>query len=158
MLSPNKSGSKLKTTETRNQLSDRISKFYFQKQTTFANGNEAFDLVRKQLYPSFLNDKEADRARVRSVEASESKNSKRIVTPSKTITELFDKYDSTRKPHAKDISDKKQKQELAQINEVEPMKDYWMAMNKDKGRNIQAEHKEEMIRKLFDKRSKFLSK
>lgn len=50
-------------TESRDELSDRVSKFYFQKQTRFANERESFDLVRENLYPTFLNDRDADRRR-----------------------------------------------------------------------------------------------
>lgn len=97
VLSSNKKSSNISRTQSREELSERVSKFYFQKQTSFANENEAFDLIRKNLYPNFLNDKAADKERIRSAEVSGSKTEKRIVTPSKTITELFDKFDSAKK-------------------------------------------------------------
>ena len=158
LLSSNKKSSKIKTTESRYNLSDRISKFYFQKQTSFANENEAFDLIRKQLYPSFLNDKDAERVRIRSVEASESKYDKKIVTPSKIITELFEHHDSSTKPIIDDPSSKKRHTKHNESIEKEPLQEYWDVMNKDKNRNSQIEHKENMIKKLFDQRTKYLNK
>jgi hypothetical protein len=44
MLSSAKKCNKLKFTESRDQLSDKVSKFYFQKQTGFALENEGFNL------------------------------------------------------------------------------------------------------------------
>lgn len=48
MLSSSKKNSEIKFTESRDQLSDRVSKFYFQKQTGFASENEAFDLGKRK--------------------------------------------------------------------------------------------------------------
>lgn len=53
MLSSSKKNSEIKFTESRDQLSDRVSKFYFQKQTGFASENEAFDLGKDKNFIIF---------------------------------------------------------------------------------------------------------
>lgn len=137
----------IKHTETREQLSDRVSKFYFQQQTGFANQNDAYSLVRKNLYPTFLNDPEADKQRVRSREQSCTKENQRIVTPSKIIMDMFERHGSTAKKSFKSPSPQREEPD------IEPLKEFWDVMNKDLTRDVKKERKEDMIKKMFIQRA-----
>lgn len=49
LLNESKNTCEVKHSEKREQLSDMVSKFYFQKQTDFANQHEAYDLGNFQI-------------------------------------------------------------------------------------------------------------
>lgn len=162
ILSSSKKNSNIKQTESRDELSDRVSKFYFQKQTGFANQNEAFELVRKNLYPNFLNDKKADAERILSRDNSASKSGSKIVTPSKTLTDLFERHGSLTKnsgnksPSQSPIIQKKEEDKVEE--EKEPMAEYWETMKRDQSRDVPKERKEDLIKYLFAQRAQAYSR
>lgn len=106
------------------------------------------------MYPSFLNDKKAEKERIRSRETSASKAS-HILTPSKIINELLDRYDSVKKS-----SCKKQEKivESTPEKENEPMEEYWKVMEKNTHEEAVKEKKEDYIKGLFQKREELLQK
>ncbi|CAI2387344.1 unnamed protein product [Moneuplotes crassus] len=137
--------SDIKFTEKRDELSDRVSKYYFQKNSNFSDNVEAYDIVRQNLFPSFLNDPQKDRERgIR--ERSDSKNSK-ILTPSKIINELLDRKDSVTK--VKKIQTKTITKEE---KENEPMLEFRAVMYQDFHEVNKRESKERFIKGLFKQR------
>jgi hypothetical protein len=104
--------------------------------------------VRQNLYPTFLNDRSADKDRVRSRETSASKPS-RILTPSKIISDLISRTGSKSK------TDRQIEPEA--LPEPEPMAQFWEIMNQ---KNIKNEakrlEKDSFMKSLFDQRQKTL--
>ena len=143
-----------KFVESRDEISDRVSKYYFQQQTNFARNSEVFELVRENSHPTFSNDPEAEKQRVRSREASNSKTGSRIVTPSKIITKMFERYDSVTKTSHQKESEIAKNQESE--SETEPMTEFWEVMKKDKTRDIPQESKENLFKSIFHQRAQHL--
>jgi hypothetical protein len=103
--------------------------------------------VRQNLFPSFLNDKSAEKERIRSRETSASKVSN-ILTPSKIITDLINRSGS---------KSKTQLRKEEPLPEPEPMEEFWKVMNKNQSKNeVKQSNKENFMKTLFDQRQKTL--
>jgi hypothetical protein len=104
--------------------------------------------VRQNLYPTFLNDRSADKERVRSRETSAAKPS-RILTPSKIIVDLINRTGSKSKTD--------RQIEPVPLPEPEPMAQFWEIMNQKNIKNqAKRSEKENFMKSLFDQRQKTL--
>ena len=155
-----------KMTESRDQISDRVSKFYHQQKTEFSNEKEAFDLIRKNLYPSFLNNKENDIKRRKSIENSKACELKfydeAIATGLEDITNNVTssiKIDnnSTNEQRSlyyqRNVSLRHNYSEKP-TNPVDPCEELNQALEKDKTFDKVLDKKEKIIKNIFEGRNK----